>query len=211
MVSETLTVIIPLSQVQSCHGLTARHGLLRLDDSSPWGQITESIRIELHFNCGARTHAHRHTHNTPDPAQCLNVSIKRLFVPIILFLYLLFLVFFVLLSQQRFWSVSGTKLIKFQWVPYTPEGVCVGKAWCSAWPHSRFQSQTCPESAGRQAFWWGLEVKVNMLFFSEWSHSPQKQLRCLLLQEALMSFTPVWITYVAATSTPSPKQFFLLL
>ena len=125
--------------------------------------------------------------------------------------YLLFLVFFVLLSQQRFWSVSGTKLIKFQWVPYTPEGVCVGKAWCSAWPHSRFQSQTCPESAGRQAFWWGLEVKVNMLFFSEWSHSPQKQLRCLLLQEALMSFTPVWITYVAATSTPSPKQFFLLL
>ena len=140
------------------------------------------------------------------------------FLPSLIFYYtshflfvLLFLVFFVLLSQQRFWSVSGTKLIKFQWVPYTPEGVCVGKAWCSAWPHSRFQSQTCPESAGRQAFWWGLEVKVNMLFFSEWSHSPQKQLRCLLLQEALMSFTPVWITYVAATSTPSPKQFFLLL
>ena len=57
-------------------------------------------------------------------------------------------------------------------------------------------------------FWWGLEVNVNMLFFSEWSHSPQKQLRCLLLQEALMSFTPVWITYVAPTSTPSSQTTF---
>lgn len=117
---------------------------------------------------------------------------------------------FVLLSQQRFWSVSGTKLIKFQWVPYTPEGLCVGKAWCSAWPHSRFQSQTCPESAVWQVFWWGLEVKVNMLFFSEWSHSPQKQLNCLLLQGSLNEFHSS-LDYICCHLNPSPKQLFLLL
>ena len=102
---------------------------------------------ELNFTLTV-VHTHTHIHTTPDPAQCLNVGIKWLLVPIILFLWhLLFLVFFAILSQQRFWSVSVTKLIKFQWVPYTPEGVCVGKAWCSAWPHSLLQSQTCPESA----------------------------------------------------------------
>lgn len=51
----------PLSQVQSCHGLIVCHGLLRLDDSLPWGQITSPS--ELNFTLTV-VHTHTGTHTT---------------------------------------------------------------------------------------------------------------------------------------------------
>lgn len=107
---ETLTVITILSHMKRCSIPIDCPGLTHLDSGLSWGQVTKSIRFQLHFNLWCIHTEHR---AVPDPAQYLNVSINSLVVPIILFLcHLPFPVFYAVWLQQRSWAVNVAKMTK---------------------------------------------------------------------------------------------------
>lgn len=132
-------------------------------------------------------------------------------VPIIPFLWhLLFLVFYAILLQQRFWPANVTKLLKFHQVPQTREVGFAGKAWCSAWPlHSFSQKHVLSlQYSRRSAEGWRSKsfiVAHELFFLNVLPHSPQMHFRCPLLQEALLSFISVWITYATAIPNSSSQ------